>query len=275
MYQNVASGMALAHSMFLRYLNSVYLQAPHVKAADEAAFLQWALMWVKAIEEHHHNEEIMFFPAVEKMTGQAGVMDVNIEQHHAFVPGIEALRAYCDGCVAGTLQFAGARVVELIDAFGHVLRQHLFEEIDTLLGLERFGDDKMAGLQAAIDADAKASMVSMTSRPWRRLKPPFSHAMPQQSRNYRTAQTVPARLVLRLARLRPLRRRGVRRGQLETLAARAAGPLLGLPEPHRLLHRVSGQVCALRQGRTPAAAVWPAERGLRLCWVVRCRCALL
>ena len=32
--------------------------------------------------------------------------------------------------------------MEIIDSFGGVLREHLHAEIDTLLSLERFGDEK-------------------------------------------------------------------------------------------------------------------------------------
>jgi hypothetical protein len=164
MYEYTASDMALAHNLFLRGLNSIYLQAPHIAKADEPAFVQWALLWCKSIHTHHATEESFLFPAIAEMSGQPDVMEVNIEQHHAFVPGIEALKNYLDGCAAKTIQYDGDKVVELIDAFGHILREHLAAEIDTLLGLQRFGDVKMKDLQKAIDKDAQQSMVSTPPR---------------------------------------------------------------------------------------------------------------
>jgi hypothetical protein len=157
--------MAMAHNMFMRGLNSIYLQAPHVAKKDDAAFVRWTLLWCKSIGIHHHNEEHDFFPAIEKMTGQPHIMDGNIEQHHAFHPGLEELERYCNECVGDMSKFEGKRIVEIIDSFGPVLREHLHAEIDTLLSLEKFGDQKMAGLEAALDHDAETSMVRQSAKP--------------------------------------------------------------------------------------------------------------
>ena len=79
----VADGMANAHTMLIRCLNSIYLQAPYVKEeADIQDLLQYSLFWEEWLHGHHYGEEKVFFSEVEKVTGQKGIMDRNIEQHH-------------------------------------------------------------------------------------------------------------------------------------------------------------------------------------------------
>lgn len=101
----------------------------------------------------------MFFPAIERMSGQQGIMEQNIEQHHAFGTGLTLFQEYVHGCLAKKETYSGKKVVELIDGFGPVLAQHLTEEIGTIVALEKFGD-KMNGLPAVLEEQAKHGMVS-------------------------------------------------------------------------------------------------------------------
>lgn len=151
--------MALVHNMLIRGLNSIYLQAPHIQPKDEASFLNYILAWYAILHTHHEGEEADFFPTVEKMSGAEGIMATNVEQHHAFQPGLEALVAYAKSALAKTEKYDGTRIVSLIDAFGHVLAQHLADEIPTLLSLRQYGD-KMASLKKRFDEEGEKNMVS-------------------------------------------------------------------------------------------------------------------
>ncbi|KAK3896594.1 hemerythrin HHE cation binding domain-containing protein [Staphylotrichum tortipilum] len=84
--------------MLIRGLNSIYLQAPHIQPAD-----------TKPFANHHDGEEAMFFPAVEKMTGEPGVMDTNIKQQKRFHDGLEQLQADADDVVAGKEAYDGGQ----------------------------------------------------------------------------------------------------------------------------------------------------------------------
>ena len=156
MYDRVASSMAVAHCMIIRGLNSVYLQAPHIQSKDEAAFVQYAMRWCWEIEVHHDGEENGFFPAVEELTGEKGVMNANIEQHAAFHDGVSVLHTYLQSVADGKEKYDGNRITGLIDSFGEILTQHLADEIPSLQNLRRFGDEKMALLeQRMLELDAK------------------------------------------------------------------------------------------------------------------------
>lgn len=144
MYDRVASGMAVAHCMIIRGLNSVYLQAPHIQSRDQEAFVQYALRWCWEIEVHHDGEENGFFPAVEELTGEPGVMDANVKQHAVFHDGVAVLHTYLKEVLDGKEKYDGLRIISLIDSFGEALAQHLSDEIPTLQNLRRFGDEKMA-----------------------------------------------------------------------------------------------------------------------------------
>lgn len=68
-------------------------------------------------------------------------MKQNVEQHHAFTPGINSFVKYVNDCVktdgSGT-QYDAHEFRRLIDAFGLELATHLGQEIETLLALEKY-----------------------------------------------------------------------------------------------------------------------------------------
>lgn len=88
---------------------------------------------------HHAGEETIFFPEVEQLTGQKGIMDQNVEQHHAFLPGMDAWTQYASDCMTdGSQRFDAVHFKKLIDGFAPQLVSHLTEEIQTLLALDKY-----------------------------------------------------------------------------------------------------------------------------------------
>ncbi|GKT64227.1 hemerythrin HHE cation binding domain-containing protein [Colletotrichum tofieldiae] len=160
-FVRIASGMALIHNMAIRGLNSIYLQAPHVSASDAKGFLQYTLAWYSLLHVHHAGEEADFFPAVEELTGQKGLMDCNVSQHKEFHDGLEAFKTYVDACVSGKEKFDGPKLVTLIDGFGEVLTKHLGDEIPSILGLKLFGIEKMAPLEQKFAEEGEKSMKAL------------------------------------------------------------------------------------------------------------------
>lgn len=73
--------MALAHNVIIHGLNSIYLQAPHLKPSDHSSFISYCKCWAQLLNEHHDMEESVFFPEIERITGKVEIMDVNVEQH--------------------------------------------------------------------------------------------------------------------------------------------------------------------------------------------------
>jgi hemerythrin-like domain-containing protein len=135
--------MALAHNIFLRYLNSIYLQATGIALSEDIeAFLRYCRAWCTIIHEHHQGEEKIFFPAIEEYTAKEGIMNTSVEQHKAFDSGIHEFEKY----VTETLpdEYNGSKLRALIDDFAPALVKHLHAEISTLLSIgEKFGGDKL------------------------------------------------------------------------------------------------------------------------------------
>jgi hypothetical protein len=117
-------------------------------------------LWIFCIGVHHDGEETDFFPAVEVMCGEKGVMDENIAQHAIFHSGSKSLDCYAEECLQGKTQYDGKKIVEIIDGFGESLTTHLKDEITSLLRLERFGMDKVQGIKKVLEKDAEKNMVS-------------------------------------------------------------------------------------------------------------------
>ncbi|KAE9381189.1 hypothetical protein N431DRAFT_392151 [Stipitochalara longipes BDJ] len=131
----IAREMANAHNGMLRALNSIYQQCIYVKEPkDIKDLLLYATFWCDWIHEHHEGEETFFFPSVEKITGVKGLMEVNVEQHHAFMGGLDEFHKYTKE--TGVENFDGKEMRKIIEGFGGKLTKHLTEEIETLLGLK-------------------------------------------------------------------------------------------------------------------------------------------
>jgi hemerythrin superfamily protein len=142
-----------------RGLNSIVLQAEHIKAADEKAFCQYILQWHRLLHVHHSGEETTFFPRIEELVGEK-VMAANVEQHHVFHSGLQDFVDYVEECAAGTQGYDGRKVASMIDTFGKPLIQHLGDEIPTIAGLRRFGD-KMKTLPNLMQEEAEKNMVTL------------------------------------------------------------------------------------------------------------------
>jgi hemerythrin-like domain-containing protein len=131
--------MALVHVHLIRAINAIYLQAPNIKdPKDIKDFTTFMHAWCEVVHDHHHHEEEYFFPWIEEYIGIPGYMQVNVDQHHEFEPGKLEFQAYVKGVREGTEKYDGQRVQKLIDAFAPTLAQHLSDEIDFLVGLEKF-----------------------------------------------------------------------------------------------------------------------------------------
>lgn len=82
--------MSIVHNHLIRILNTIYLQAPFVSLPQDITdFTTYMHAWLKLIHEHHGNEEELFFPWIEEYVGIKGYMEPNVEQHHAFAPGMK------------------------------------------------------------------------------------------------------------------------------------------------------------------------------------------
>ncbi|KAL2207032.1 hypothetical protein CC79DRAFT_1367922 [Sarocladium strictum] len=157
MFHNMASEMVHIHNIIFRGLNSIYLQAEHITDADVDSFLNYMAQWLRVLTSHHEGEETIFFPAVERLSGEKGIMENNVEQHHAFHTGLTLFGDYVTACLAKKETYSGEKVVEMIDVFGAVLAQHLTEEIGTILALEKFGE-KLNDLPLSLEEQAKHGM---------------------------------------------------------------------------------------------------------------------
>ncbi|KAL2132263.1 hypothetical protein VTI74DRAFT_4003 [Chaetomium olivicolor] len=160
MLDTLASEMCHVHNMIIRGLNSIYLQAPHIKLADEKSFCQYMTGWYNLLHTHHAGEEAMFFPIVEKLTGIKGIMDINIEQHRSFHDGVDGFKAYAEAVLADKEKFDGAKVVGMIDAFGPPLMKHLGDEIPTILSLRPHAT-KLRDLPKHMDEEGDKAMKEL------------------------------------------------------------------------------------------------------------------
>ncbi|KAI1370085.1 hemerythrin HHE cation binding domain-containing protein [Hypoxylon crocopeplum] len=157
---NAATQMACAHNVMLRSLNAIYLQAPHISAEQQHSFLQFTELWYKGVEHHHRTEDDIFFPILEDMTGEKGIMGVNTEQHDAFLPDLQVMVGYVRRCLAGSAQYDGAELVRLIDAFAPALREHLADEIPTFVALNEWGE-KLKGFHARFALEAQKTELEL------------------------------------------------------------------------------------------------------------------
>ncbi|KAK0102007.1 hypothetical protein ONS96_005975 [Cadophora gregata f. sp. sojae] len=157
---NVATLMTLAHNIFIRSLNAMYLQCAHIhKPTDIANFLVFCKAFYIALHHHHWGEEQFFFPAIEKYTKVSGIMEANVRDHQAFDAGLEKFREYVE--TVKPEEYDAVKFKELLDGFATVLESHLRAEIGTLLGLDKYGGEE---LKTASDELEKAVMKDMKNQ---------------------------------------------------------------------------------------------------------------
>ncbi|KAH7040919.1 hemerythrin HHE cation binding domain-containing protein [Microdochium trichocladiopsis] len=157
----LATEMACVHNFLIRGLNAIYLQAPHIRTpADQHAFLNFAHQWYRGLHVHHTGEEELFFPMLEARTGIKGIMDGNVAQHAQFERGVDELDAYVQRCLQNPSAYDGDKIVGMIDSFGAVLRQHLADEIPTLLALREHAD-KLAGMYKEFSDEGAKHMQTL------------------------------------------------------------------------------------------------------------------
>lgn len=109
-----AQQMALIHNSILRALNASYNQCLGVQTGTQEAadFLVFNQCLFEFLEEHHTVEEEVFFPDIEKAAGIKGLMDANVEQHHAFEAGLTAFKEYVFGTSKD--EYDGEKLREII-----------------------------------------------------------------------------------------------------------------------------------------------------------------
>jgi hemerythrin-like domain-containing protein len=123
----IAATMAEFHNILIRSLNSVYKSSEGVKSGtrDAADLLLYGQFLCDMIEVHHSWEETSYFPALEKFAGQRGILESNVEQHHAFEKGLQTLHEYCQ---IPTERFSTQKLQGLIEDIAPALNKHLHEE---------------------------------------------------------------------------------------------------------------------------------------------------
>jgi hemerythrin-like domain-containing protein len=156
----MAREMACAHNGMLRGLNSIYHQCTHIRnPQDINDFLLYTKFWCGWIHEHHDVEEQFLFPDVERITGVKGLMERNVLQHQAFMPGLEEFQRYAEETTSDL--YNGEELQKIIDKFGSKLTQHLTEEIETLLGLEIYNGPVLKDAYVKFDLEfRKGNKVS-------------------------------------------------------------------------------------------------------------------
>ncbi|RXW22213.1 hypothetical protein EST38_g3642 [Candolleomyces aberdarensis] len=125
---NFGIEMSCIHNVFIRALNSLWVNAPLVNPADELGFAGYASTFCEILHFHHHGEEDIIFPFLEKQVS----MQENVAQHAAMLAGLDAFAEYMQNVANGSEKYDGLRVKGLIEIFGDVLTDHLHAEIPTL-----------------------------------------------------------------------------------------------------------------------------------------------
>lgn len=161
-YTAAATEMALVHNCIIRSLNTIYHQSAHIPTHEQTNFLCYALATYNGLCAHHDGEETHFFPTIERLTGEKGLMDDNVQGHRDFDTAFTAWGTWLKACLSHTHPFSSARNIQLMDSFIPPLSTHLHDEIPSLLALSRFGD--ALDLRALMKQEGDHVMGSMDKK---------------------------------------------------------------------------------------------------------------
>ena len=144
---HVVAEMANAHNVLIRGLNAFYNQAPFVHIPrDVSDLMLYIAAWADTVHHHHHLEETLFFPDVEAAAKEASqVFDVrvNLEQHQDFDSKMADMVEWVKSVSDGKATYDSGQLRKMIDGFAPTLVQHLHDEINTLLVLEKCDAGKL------------------------------------------------------------------------------------------------------------------------------------
>jgi hemerythrin-like domain-containing protein len=158
--------MTQAHNCLTRGLNAIIQQAPHIPEGSEPGYnsedvkdlLFYVEAWTKTVQHHHKTEEDHMFSAIEKLAGIPGLMSGLLHQHDVFEGGILELKNYAMKFGDRPDEYRWSAMKSIIDNFGPALMQHLNDEIDILLALEKTCDSEgLSKVTEKAKAVAKAS----------------------------------------------------------------------------------------------------------------------
>ena len=175
-----ADEMTFVHNSFIRGLNAIVLQGPYVSPSSEADvtdFLFYIDTWTRTVDHHHHTEETVFFPGVEKLAGGSmSIMKESEDQHKGFHDGLEELGRYARETQPKDYQWE--TVKRIIDSFGEAMTKHLHEEIEVILSLDKYDSDGLKECWLETERVAKADfnmgiMVSCPYSQWSFVSVPF------------------------------------------------------------------------------------------------------
>lgn len=136
--------MALVHNVIIRGMNSIYLQCEHVTNQMASSFLLYCQCWTEFIQSHHGCEEVAYFPIIEEAVGVEGLSEGNLEQHDAFLVGLQEFEKYVYHVLP--CQYDGRKIIELLDSFATTLQSHLTDEVIWILALSRFPQLDLAAI---------------------------------------------------------------------------------------------------------------------------------
>lgn len=141
----MAVDMCHTHNIFIRAVNSIYLQAPFIKVpSDVEDMLFYTKTLTFTIEAHHDGEEKFLFPGLVTCSGDPTIMIVNQAQHAAFHDALARLTEYCE--TVATADFSAVEFKRLIESFANDLFAHLRDEIPTILALKTFSESQLKPL---------------------------------------------------------------------------------------------------------------------------------
>lgn len=149
-----ARNMAVLHNLIFRAYNSSYNQCLGVRpaTADARDFLVYNQVLYEHIKDHHGTEEDIFFPLLQEFTGEKGVMDQNIREHHELEEALHKLRDFAFD--TGPDVYDGEQLKSILEILGPSLTNHFHGEISTLLDLAKYDSNRLERVWADLSRRA-------------------------------------------------------------------------------------------------------------------------
>ena len=92
------------------------------------------------------------FPGFEEVMGKPGFLQTNIEQHHAFEPGLRKLTAFAQDTMVEDYRFETLQ--DIINDFVSALQEHLHSEIPTLIAMRPYDSEGLLKVYKSCEAAA-------------------------------------------------------------------------------------------------------------------------
>ncbi|KAI1846193.1 hypothetical protein JX265_010570 [Neoarthrinium moseri] len=152
---HVANEVCQGHNAALRGLNAIFLQAPHVSAANDVADLLFLTKsWAGWVLGQHVQRQTRLFPQFEETLGKPGSITSLYTEELNFEPALHHLLDYSEHTHSRPAAYDSSNFLLLIKGVGNAFRAYVEAQTSILVDLQ-----SLCGQSGSFEAETRSAKI--------------------------------------------------------------------------------------------------------------------